>query len=208
MGNATRYPLGGTFMSNWWIGIVTKSRFDEELIFKISKILRGKLDKTEPFTYKRNNETIQVNAKEKMSELETIEFIKERMKDKISSICFDFGKKNPDGFDGLMFIKKIKQGVEIDFNFEDYIIQNRMAVEKILDLCEIVYKSLDAFYAYFTWEHEDVGIKGLENYDEFKKVFAEYKKTGKSPFDIKNFKRQIEKRYKLFWTDIETLKRK
>ena len=113
------------------------------------------------------------------------------------SIFFNIESKyNNNSFDGFVSIKKPADAyIELDFNFRHTVAQSKENLKKIAEIAESVYKALEAFYAYVTWESGPIMAKGLENYGEFKKIYSEYKKTDKSSFNIKNFRKTVERHF-------------
>ena len=115
--------------------------------------------------------------------------------DSIYSISFAIQIAKPEVFDGFVYIKTSRYFTDISLDFRHTVASRKNQLNKIIEASEKLYRRINAFYAYVTWESGPIMAKGLENYGEFKKIYSEYKKTDKSSFNIKNFRKTVERHF-------------
>ena len=183
--------------SSWWIGITTKAPIAEEKIRDLVKVLFDKCHDIgftplrSTFLYFSDQENIENKLNKKPTEKELSGWLNYLNKGSVS-FAFNGGDKE-DGFDGTLIINNMKNVLHIWFWFNDYIARNKKSVNLITELCESAYKAVDGFYAYVTWESGTKAKTEITKQEEFKKIYENYKKTGKTSYDIKTLKKEVEK---------------
>lgn len=181
--------------SMWFLGVVKSLPFKENEISNLIKTL-SKRCYIEKISYIDKGQQVEKNLDRKFSQLEVADLIKKYCLNGSIFIHF-YIQEGKLKYDGFLSIKNNKEYIIIDIVY-DYLLDNREnLLKKVITLAESIYKSVNGFYAYVTWEFGPISMKGLENYEEFKKIFSGYRKTRKSTFDIKTFKKVVEEYFKI-----------
>ncbi|MBS3158821.1 hypothetical protein J4206_06050 [Candidatus Woesearchaeota archaeon] len=186
--------------TSFYMGIVKKVPLEEENVKNFVKVffnLCNDIEFTKVFSNFTHNNLNDINPDFEF------EFKKPPTMNELSNLIKKFASINgvtsfpftadskSGGFDADFSIKNTGEVIIIEIFFDDYIPERHGNLEKLLEICESIYNSVGAFYAYILTEYDPF----ILHLDEFKKVFKKYKKTGKSSFDMKKFREKVKERF-------------
>lgn len=190
--------------TTWWIGVITKSPLEKQTVKNLVKILFDLCDDVGytklRTTFSRHSTILYPSDEDFESEFKEPPSVSEltgliqKYSIKNTVIRFAFtGEKKGEGFDGDVEIENVSDIIDIRFILDDFVLGQPRNVERILDICEAAYSTLNAFYAYLSSENDSEARKGVIHGTKFKIVLKKYEKEGASPFDMKKFRTKVEK---------------